>query len=126
MPQTPERKKKYFKEWYSENKEASRLRTKKWHEDNPDYQREYDLQRKYGIGIKDYELLLEKQAGLCAICEKECPSGRRLAVDHDPETGKIRGLLCHKCNRGLGWFSHDQELLQKALEYIYDERRNRN
>lgn len=59
--------------------------------------------KKYGLSEEDYERLLAEQGGVCAICE-EPPSGRwkRLAVDHDHETGEVRGLLCITCNTLLG------------------------
>jgi hypothetical protein len=61
------------------------------------------LMRLYGITLKQYDDLLDKQLGLCAICDRK-PGGRRLDVDHDHRTGEIRGLLCHLCNRALGMF----------------------
>jgi len=57
---------------------------------------------------------------ICDICQQECPSGRSLALDHNHETKKIRGLLCCNCNRGLGLFKDSPTLLQKASEYLND------
>ena len=59
--------------------------------------------KKFGITVGEYEALLDKQSGVCAICHR-APSKRRLHVDHNHKTGEIRGLLCYHCNRGLGWF----------------------
>jgi len=56
--------------------------------------------KKYGITVAEYRSMVEQQAGLCALCGQP-PKGRRLAIDHNHETGKVRGLLCHLCNRGL-------------------------
>lgn len=72
----------------------------------------------YGIKREEYERILAEQNGVCAICEQPCSTGRNLAVDHNHETGEIRGLLCSKHNMALGLFADDQSLLLKAVEYL--------
>lgn len=72
----------------------------------------------YGLSLEEYYFLHDEQLGTCAICHNKCKSGRRLAVDHNHETGKTRGLLCMSCNRGLGLFNDDRYLLAKAVEYL--------
>jgi len=63
--------------------------------------------------------MLKSQNGNCAICGIDQPSnGRRLAVDHDHETGKVRALLCGNCNTGMGSFMDNPKLLQKAINYL--------
>lgn len=79
---------------------------------------EYNLKHKFGMTLDAYNELLELQGGTCAICHQGCPSGKRLAVDHDHETGKIRGLLCLKCNVGLGSFRDSYTLLEAAQWYL--------
>jgi len=69
-----------------------------------------------GITISDYKLLLEKQNGSCAICDLECSTGRRLAIDHDHKTGKVRGLLCYSCNIKLGWYQKKEQRIQRYLK----------
>jgi hypothetical protein len=120
----------------SHNKYNSEWRKRKYRTD-PEYKKKYleykrawdkehypinrrDLKYHYGLSIDDYNALLKKQDGKCAICgaEKADKRGRRLEVDHDRITKKIRGLLCHKCNFGLGCFNHDADLLSKASEYM--------
>lgn len=60
--------------------------------------------------------------GVCAICEKpEMVSGRRLAIDHNHKTGKIRGLLCSRCNMFLGQLEADEKLTRKILDYIKND-----
>lgn len=76
------------------------------------------LKKKYGITWEDYECLFEAQQGCCAICSKERGDGPMLAVDHNHETGEVRGLLCGSCNRGLGLFIDNPKLLIKAAEYV--------
>lgn len=75
------------------------------------------LQLNYGLSLVEYEILNEKQKGQCKICGNESNS-KRLAVDHDHETGKIRGLLCFACNVGIGKFKHKKEYLLSAIEYL--------
>lgn len=76
------------------------------------------LRNRYGITVEEYDRLLVLQEGVCAICKRPCPSGKRLAVDHSHETGEVRGLLCRKCNRGIGLFHDSLDLLKSALTYL--------
>lgn len=82
------------------------------------------LMWKYGISREHFEMLLQKQKGVCAICEKPEREGRRrnLSVDHDHSTDKIRGLLCHVCNRAVGLFNDDPSLLETAAHYLREAR----
>ena len=87
--------------------------------------KDYKLRQDYGIGFKDYAALLEKQNGLCAICKKAETSlhnrtgkVKALAVDHDHVSGKIRGLLCNKCNRAIGMFGDSTVLMKSAVKYL--------
>jgi|SRR5579859_2273975 len=82
--------------------------------------RNENLKRRYGLSLEDYELMLEKQQGVCALCENP-PSARDrfiLNVDHCHATSVVRGLLCIKCNTALGKFNDDPELLRKAATYL--------
>lgn len=76
------------------------------------------LRRNYGITLQQYEDILKSQGGVCAICGKIDHTKRRLAVDHDHETKKVRGLLCHLCNQAIGQLKHSTELLQNAIDYL--------
>ena len=84
----------------------------------PEIRREHKLQRAYGIGVEEYNQLLTDQGGVCCICQKECSSGRQLAVDHNHQTDKVRGLLCGNCNVGIGNLKDDPNLLRLAAEYL--------
>jgi hypothetical protein len=75
-----------------------------------------NLRRLYRINSCEYDALVESQGGLCLICG-EIPN-TQLCVDHDHATGKIRGLLCYKCNLLLGLVKDNVELLHKAVEYL--------
>jgi hypothetical protein len=76
--------------------------------------------RKAGIDPDEAEQVLRNHDGHCAICGTDQPLGRfgTWGIDHDHATGKIRGVLCHHCNVGLGHFKDDVHLLQRALEYV--------
>jgi len=83
--------------------------------------------RRQGLSAEDYQALLKKQQGRCAVCgirdgHRSC-RGRhcRLALDHDHRTGTIRGLLCNNCNRGLGRFKDSVKLLEAAVRYLKRE-----
>lgn len=69
-----------------------------------------------GISNEAYERLLELQGGGCAICGNP-PKNRRLSVDHNHRTGKVRGLLCFRCNRALPTYA-TSDWLRSALQYV--------
>ena len=82
-------------------------------------QRERNLQKAFGIGISDYNRILEAQDNCCAICGvNSCAAGRNFAVDHCHKTGIVRGLLCKFCNTALGQFQDNPVILHKAIKYL--------
>lgn len=119
-------------------------RTRNWRKNNPDkYRAQYKsdeslrkqrekarlpeskekardkyYQKLYNITKDEYESLLESQGGKCRICKNTCTSGKRLAVDHCHDNGKVRGLLCKNCNIGLGMFQDNTGLLESAVLYL--------
>ncbi|HZX49542.1 MAG TPA: endonuclease VII domain-containing protein [Candidatus Paceibacterota bacterium] len=78
------------------------------------------LLKKYNISESLYLELLKKQGGRCAICKHSSPRGRYpvFNVDHDHNTGRIRGLLCGNCNRGLGYLGENLKVLKSAINYV--------
>jgi hypothetical protein len=74
------------------------------------------LKKIYNLTLTQYNELKRKQNNCCTICGKK--SKRRLSVDHNHKTGKIRGLLCHKCNAALGFFDEDINVLKNAIKYL--------
>lgn len=87
--------------------------------------RKYQLKTNYGLTLEEYQAMLDKQGGGCAICgrqetQRSNPQGvvDSLRVDHCHTTGKIRGLLCSKCNFGLSNFNDNPELLINAAKYL--------
>lgn len=81
--------------------------------------RKSKLKLSYGLTVEGYDALLGGQNFACAICVRPAAAeGKRLAVDHDHETGQVRGLLCAKCNRGIGLFNDSPVTLNAAAGYL--------
>lgn len=83
--------------------------------------RKHHLKRAYGLTLEQYDQMFEVQGGVCAICNGPETNGKRLSVDHDHKTGRIRGLLCHKCNGLLGFACDSADILLNAIYYIEPE-----
>lgn len=116
---TTEQQREYRKQYYAKNKEKCLAASKRWFEKNPGYTKEYHknndhkyrdsahakyVSRTYGIDVLEYLEMVKNAGGICAICGRS--SAKRLSVDHDHETGKVRGLLCAPCNLILGYFEN--------------------
>lgn len=85
--------------------------------------REWELQRKFGIGLAEYQVMFDAQGGVCAICSKPETAFRKrklvpLAVDHNHSTGKIRGLLCSACNIAIGALQECPKIISNAADYL--------
>lgn len=72
----------------------------------------------YGITREQYEAMLTEQGGLCAICRQVPTNSKGFAVDHDHDTGKVRGLLCGTCNSGIAHLQDNPQLLEEAAAYL--------
>ncbi len=96
-----------------------RVRRKYCRRDSKDSEndRRRDLMRNHGLTQEQYDAFLLEQNGVCRVCGKTDPS-RRLAVDHDHETGKIRGLLCLRCNRAIGLLRDSSAVCRALAEYL--------
>lgn len=79
------------------------------------------LKRKYGLTLDQYDEMLADQGGGCGICGRPPSDTISLHIDHDHETGRIRGLLCFRCNNSLGDLDDDPDLLLAALLYLGPE-----
>lgn len=130
--------KEYHKSYYQKNKEKQILAAKNYYKNNKEKHKntniEYiknnkekvkeqryksHLMKTYNITKEYYNELFEKQNGCCSICGiHQSELKKRLFVDHDHNTGKIRGLLCHNCNVGIGFFNNNEILLLKAMKYL--------
>jgi hypothetical protein len=72
---------------------------------------------RYGISAADQEAMLEAQGHVCALCRRP-PGKKRLSVDHDHVTGRVRGMLCGACNTALGGLQDSPEMCERAAEYL--------
>ena len=130
----PEKLKETVKKSYEKHKEKRKEYYKKHPEKLKESQQKYrarpDIKKidrgynlkKYGITLEEYDLLLEMQKGVCAICGKlpdeTNTNNKYLHVDHCHDTGKIRGLLCNPCNMALGLFKDNPLFVRKAADYL--------
>ena len=111
------------KEFYERNRKEISKKRKEDRIKFPFREKGWHLKTIYKISMDEYNKILEKQNGLCAICSRPETSIVRgkiplLSVDHDHNTGKIRGLLCAFCNHGIGRFRDDIDLMKKAIKYL--------
>jgi hypothetical protein len=129
IPKNREKRRLASAKWKTENPnyfktESRRIKNRKsavrWYYQNKEKSKENSRKRKlvkvFGISSETYNALFDSQNGLCAICGKS--STKRLAVDHNHTTGKVRGLLCHRCNTSLGLLDEDLNSIKKMLEYL--------
>jgi hypothetical protein len=105
--------------------EYMRKWARQYRDRNPEKFARYNFAKNYGITYDDYVNLLEKQNGVCSICTRKeetrnpkTGEPRNLAVDHCHAKGRVRSLLCSKCNTGLGLFRDDPALLRAAALYL--------
>lgn len=99
----------------------------------PEKGRDKNLRHLYGITLQEYNALLEKQNNRCAICKTTDPKGRKSGrggavevfyVDHDHETGNVRGLLCNICNRTIGYIGENSGVLEEMIKYLEQHKTN--
>ncbi len=96
---------------------------KKYRRRYPDKERLRKLNYQFGLTLQNYNAMLKEQNGVCAICGLPEPiENRRLPVDHCHDTGKVRGLLCTRCNIALGQFKDDLDILTSAVSYLRNGR----
>jgi hypothetical protein len=103
-------------------REQERIRSRARYHAKPDIFRERHrkekLKREFGITVEEWDALFSAQGGRCAICGTDDFKGRRPHTDHCHATGEVRGLLCKRCNQGVGFFVDDPGLMRGAAEYI--------
>jgi len=127
----PIKRKAYQRKWALKNRDRLRELRKKWElgkgadyrkklrSSSPENTRKVFLKSVYGITPQDYNTMFTNQEGKCAICGiHQSNLKRKLFIDHCHTTDKIRGLLCHHCNAGIGHFKDSTNLLDNAINYL--------
>ena len=97
--------KEYGKKYRKDNKETIKEKKRDYHKKNPHVKRRSYLKLEYGLSLADYDEMHKKQGGVCKICKidnPKCQQHKHLYVDHCHSTGRIRGLLCGRCNSAIG------------------------
>lgn len=118
-------RKKYRRE--AEVKERTSTYNKRYAEQNPELMKAKDrknsLKRFWNMTQEQFQVLLNAQNGTCALCSKtESNPNKSLCIDHDHNTGRIRGLLCDNHNRAMGLFKDSIEDMEKAIKYLKSHR----
>lgn len=113
----------YYRNYVKDNHEKVKATRKKYRLANPERTKRWrrnNCLKQYGLTQETFDDMLKAQGGVCAICGSADPrkKGCSFAVDHDHNTGAVRGLLCAHCNRGLGLFGESQSTLEKAAMYL--------
>ena len=115
----PERVRKSKLAWAERNREKIRDHARLYRKAHPYSTRARDLRNKYNITPAQYDAMFNAQNGRCAICDKTPQeNGKRLTIDHCHKTGKVRGLLCYRCNTGLASFKDELRLVSEAVTYL--------
>lgn len=113
-----------MKKYRGAHKDELKAKRIQYRIDKPDVWRNRNLVKNYGITLEQYNTMLAVQNGVCKGCKKsEVARGKRyrhLSVDHDHKTGKIRGLLCNKCNRSLGLLEDNFDCLVNLARYVQE------
>ncbi len=126
----PERAKQASQRYKAANPEKTKAVRKAWKMDNPgkvlkseqerrarnpEKMKAVYLRRMYGMDIAEFQAL---RLGHCPICRTDSPAGKGWTVDHCHSTGAVRGVICSRCNAGLGHFRDDISLLEAAIDYL--------
>lgn len=106
------------KKWRQENLEYAKVRARAYHDSNPDVAKNNKLKRAYGITLAERDQMLAAQGGVCGICKTDSPGPRDWHTDHCHDTGRVRGILCHSCNTGIGGLKHNAAFLSNAIQYL--------
>lgn len=116
----PEAARVRARNWYATNKPRALTRAAKRRREFPDVIKSEKLKASFGITIERYNEILTSQSHKCAICGmSQIENGKALAVDHCHSTGAVRGLLCSRCNYGLGMFLDSVNTLSSAISYLH-------
>jgi len=122
----PDRVKEFTRKSKEKHKPARKAYAQRRYLNRKEQQAAYTRFKKYGITHSEFLRMVAEQKGRCAICDRttqQVGQVRALSVDHDHCTNKVRQLLCHECNSGLGMLQDNPDLLRKAATYIEAHRK---
>jgi hypothetical protein len=144
----PARSAEWYRNWYARNLDKRKKQGRKWRKENQTHRLEYDrkrhalnpayregrsekyrmknrdnleakrLKRQYNLTPSELGRMVARQGGKCAVCGADFLDTKRRHVDHDHTTGKVRGLLCQRCNMALGLLDDSPERLRAAADYL--------
>lgn len=103
---------------YKKNPKKGRAKAIRYRKENPFATREARLKRDYNLTIEAWENLFKSQGSVCAVCSSDVPKAVNWHTDHDHVRNVVRGILCYKCNYGIGLLGDTLESVFKALEYL--------
>lgn len=110
--------KEIYKKRCEENPEFATRRYERYQKNTPkETLKSNRIRYIYGLTELQCERIIERQGGVCPVCKFPVTEGKRV-VDHNHSTGKVRGILHHKCNMGIGFFGDSVERLRAAMEYL--------
>ena len=113
-----EERKKYGKQYYKDHHKKAKEYDKKYRKNNPEKRRFARIKATYGLSHQDWLKMWEEQDGRCIICGMAFATPTNAQVDHDHNTGEIRGLLCNHCNFAIGLFNDNPEFMIRAIKYL--------
>tara|TARA_E500000318_G_C3494103_1_gene185615 strand:- start:44 stop:559 length:516 start_codon:yes stop_codon:yes gene_type:complete len=114
--------------WQKKNRDKVNAYHREQRRQKPHQEKNRRLKHRFGITLQDYNNMLREQDNKCLICDIEMTHDSertRIVVDHCHTTEKVRGLLCSPCNKGLGHFYEDTEIMQRAIDYLLTHSNNR-
>lgn len=117
------------KDWhathYKKRKKEHKEQGTRWRKANPDKQYIFELRcrlKKHGIQLEHYYKMLAAQDNKCAVCKSIDPkrkNAKGFFIDHDHKTGRVRGLLCHRCNLAAGWMEDNLSIIDDLKQYLF-------
>ena len=114
-----------YKNWLTKNpkqKQKITARALQWKNNNKEkhkiFVQKHNYKKRYGLTVEQKQAMIDGQDGKCAICKSDLETTHNVCVDHCPKTNIVRGILCRKCNLGIGHLNDSTEILKSAVKYL--------